>query len=239
MRQVDDRKQQGGTGQIRQEAVRIEIGGKIPLALGHVDAVIEQLHLALFGASQQGFLAERGVPGGRQLAQEIGAAVVDHEEVRALRVVGAAGGASGHVDVGLGHNRLAITRVVERAVGHGQAGAAGQCDQYRFLQRRQRLALIGAFVAHPSRRDIATAADAVRAPMPNRFDQWPVEKGLQAGMRRIGCVAHAYHVVRTGTGRHGANALASRGVMLASSGQWRRMTLVMPFCSIQSMPKGE
>src|SRR5207247_11102947 len=52
MRQVDDRKQQGGTGQIRQEAVRIEIGGKIPLALAHVDAVIEQRHLRLFGASQ-------------------------------------------------------------------------------------------------------------------------------------------------------------------------------------------
>ncbi len=40
-------------------------------------------------------------------------------------------------------------------------------------------------------------------------------------------------------GRHGAKALASRGTMLASSGQCRRITLVMPFCATQSMPKGE
>jgi hypothetical protein len=45
-----------------------------------------------------------------KLAQEVGAGVVDHEEVGALRVVGAARGPADHVQVRLGHDRLVIPR---------------------------------------------------------------------------------------------------------------------------------
>ena len=67
------------------------------------------LHLGLSRPlDQPSALKGRLAFGRRQLAQEIGAAVVDQEEMRALRVVGAAGGASGHVDVGLGHDRRSV-----------------------------------------------------------------------------------------------------------------------------------
>ena len=44
--------------------------------------------------------------------------------MRALRVVGAAGGASGHGEVRLRHHRLVGRRILERPVRHRQAGAA-------------------------------------------------------------------------------------------------------------------
>jgi hypothetical protein len=40
-------------------------------------------------------------------------------------------------------------------------------------------------------------------------------------------------------GRNGAKALPARGSAAASSGQWRKIMLVMPLLAIQSIPSGE
>ncbi len=126
MREVDDRKQQGRARQVGQEAIGIEVGREVALAARHVDALIEELHLGHFRPLHQ----QGGIEGiavyRRQLAQEIGAAVVDQEEGRPLGVVRAAGGAADHVDVGLGHDRRAADGIVERPVGHAEPGAAGR-----------------------------------------------------------------------------------------------------------------
>src|SRR6185295_2081382 len=45
--------------------------------------------------------------------------------------------------------------------------------------------------------------------------------------------------IRLAIGRNGAKALPVRGSAAASSGQWRKITLVMPLLAIQSMPSGE
>ena len=78
----------------------------------------------------------------RQPADEIGAAVVDHEEMRALRVVGAAGGAPLHDQVGFRHDRLMRRRILEGAIRHGEACGAGHRDQHRLFNIRQGLALM-------------------------------------------------------------------------------------------------
>ena len=98
-----------------QEAVGIEIGRKVALVLGDVKPAIENLYLGFPRALDQPLGREGGVAVGWrwQLAQKVGAAVVDQEEVRALRVVGAARGAAGHGEVGLGHDRLLRRRILE------------------------------------------------------------------------------------------------------------------------------
>ena len=180
----------------------------------------------------------------RQLAQEVRAAVVDQEEMRALRVVGAAGGAPGHGEVGLRHHRRVGRRILEWAVRHRQAGAARHGDQDRLLELGERLARLGRLIAHAARQHRASLADAMCATPPDRLDQRPVEQRVEAGVAGRWRLRHdappAPGCWPLGTiGRHGANALAVRGSIEASSGQWRRIRLVMPLLAIQSMPNGE
>ena len=179
--QVDDRQEDRGSRQVRQEAVGIEIGREIALALRHVQPAVEDADLGFARPLDQPLGAE-GIGHRRQLAQEVGAAVVDHEEMRALRIVGAAGGAAGHGQVGLGHHRLVGRRILERPVRHGEPGASGHGDQHRFLELRQRLRVLRRCVAHAARQHRAAAADAVRPPPPDRLDQRLAQQAVEAGM---------------------------------------------------------
>ena len=186
------------------------------------------------------------VGGRRQLAQEVGAAVVDQEEMRALRVVGAAGGAAGHVEVGLGHDRL------RRRAGrsNGRSGMVSPVQPVSAIRTASSSSVSGSrgsleVQLMRARRDRAAAADAVRAAPPDRLEQRPLEQRVEPGV--LASIAPFGHRrapapgcrLPATTGRHGANALASRGSTAARSGQWRRIRLVMPLLATQSMPNGE
>ena len=241
-RQLHDGEQDRGARLVRQEPVRVEVRREVPVPSWYVDAVVEQLHLGLGRSRDQGLLVERGSRrrprGRRQLAQEVRAAVVDQEEVRALRVVRAARGAAEHVEVRLGHDRLAVARVVERPVRHREAGATGQRDQHRLLEVRQRLVRHLRGPAHRSGGHRAAPAHAVRPALPDRGEQRTVVESVETGAPGL---LRGHETLPTGatTGRQGANAVPSRGSSPARSGQCRRITLVIPFFSTQSMPNGE
>ena len=73
-----------------------------------VQPVVEHPDLGPPGTLDQGLRAHDGGAVRRcQALDEVGAAVIDHEEVRALRIVGAARGAPFHVQVRLRHDELA------------------------------------------------------------------------------------------------------------------------------------
>ncbi|MFJ5974895.1 hypothetical protein [Streptomyces sp. NPDC093060] len=138
VREVDDRQEDGAARQVGQHAVGVEVGREVAHALGDVQAVVQDPHLGLPSPLDQRAGLEGGVRGRRQLAQIVGATVVDHEEVGALRVVGAACRPAEHVEVRLGHDGLAVARILERPVRHGEPGAAGEGDQHRLLQLAER-----------------------------------------------------------------------------------------------------
>ena len=124
--------------------------------------------------SRLGAEARSAVGRRRQLAQEIGAAVVDQEEMRALRVVGAAGGAAGHVEVGLRHDRRA-RRADPRTAGPAWSGRCSRSSRSGPPPRAPTAARGGLLrlVAHAARQHRAAPADAMRAAPPDRLDQRP------------------------------------------------------------------
>src|SRR5829696_2582173 len=73
-----------------------------------------------------------------------------------------------------------------------------------------------------------------KAPAEDRLHQRMLEERARPACWMAQLVGHAVH-----RGRQGANAVASRGRTAARSGQWRRITLVMPLLAIQSIPNGE
>jgi hypothetical protein len=112
--------QDGGTGQIGQEAVGVKVRREVAVAVEYVDPVVEDAHLGLPSPDDKLVGVEERGPVGwrRKLTQEVGAGVVDQEERHALCVVGAARRASSHGEIGLGHDDgRAVARVGEGSVG--------------------------------------------------------------------------------------------------------------------------
>jgi len=151
----------------------------------------------------------------------------------ALCIVGASRRASGHCEIRLRHYRLASRRVLKGTVGHGESGAAGHTDKNRLFKFTKRFALLRRNVTHGTGRNGCPGAYTVSSALPERIHQRALEK--------IGWTLNHFCIANSAamTGRHGAKALVVRGTIAASSGQWRRMTLVIPLFAIQSIPSGE
>ena len=101
------------------------------------------------------------------------ALVVDHEQRRRLRVVGAARGPARHVQERRAE-LLAAVRPVDRPVVHDGAGRAGGGDQDRLLERCQRRRVVRALVGHLAGLERHALRHPARAPV------------LEAGGHRVG-----------------------------------------------------
>ena len=174
-------------GRFERNRLESRYAGKSRLPSGTSIAPVHQLDLGLRGPREQGVGVEHRGAGlvGRQLAQVVGAGVVDHQEVGALGVVRAAGGAPDHVEVRLGHDRLWL-----RGSVNGRSGIVSPVHPVTAMSIASSRSVNGVRGSGrgPAQRaglDRAAPADPVGTATPERADQRTPGQRVEPGWLRV------------------------------------------------------